>query len=168
MERIFHGNPSGLDHAVSARNQCICYRKEGPSFEALSLPKMNLVIMHSHEPKQTKKMVEAVRAQWPQNRALLEEIGACTQEILNNTRNLVELGRLLSHNHFLLQKLGVSTKKLDHLVHIAQENGAYGAKLTGAGGGGIIFALVENSASFLHTINNLGYEGFALHTGTPQ
>ena len=165
MERVFHGNPSGLDHAVSARNQGISYQKNGPVFDPITLPSLNLVVIHSHEPKQTKKMVLGVRERWPDNRSILEEIGTCTQKILQATWSIRELGMLLTKNHLLLKELGVSTAKLDHLVDMALENGAYGDKLTGAGGGGIIFALVENCESFLRTINNLGYEGFALQTG---
>ena len=165
MDRVFHGKPSGLDHAVSAQNQGICYQKDGPVFDPVTLPSLPLVVIHSHEPKQTKKMVLGVREQWPNNRSILEEIGLCTQKILQANWSIRELGILLTKNHFLLQELGVSTPKLDHLVEMALNHGAYGAKLTGAGGGGIIFALVENCESFLRTINNLGYEGFALQTG---
>jgi mevalonate kinase len=42
--------------------------------------------------------------------------------------------------------LGVSRNVLDKLVDIALRNGAFGAKMTGAGGGGCVIALVnENS-----------------------
>jgi mevalonate kinase len=35
--------------------------------------------------------------------------------------------------------------KLETLIHTARKNGALGAKLTGAGGGGCIIALAEKS-----------------------
>jgi len=44
-------------------------------------------------------------------------------------------------NHGLLDALGVSTKKLGELVYAARTAGAIGAKLTGAGGGGCMYAL---------------------------
>jgi mevalonate kinase len=53
------------------------------------------------------------------------------------------LGLLLTNNHYQLQALGVSSLKLDLLVKIALEAGALGAKLSGAGCGGNIIALVE-------------------------
>ena len=164
LERIFHGTPSGLDHAVCALEESICYSKKESAFDPIALPEMELVVINSNEPKQTKKMVAKVRANWPHNRVLIEDIGHCTRSIIGQ-KDLKEIGRLLSINHQLLQKLGVSTSKLDHLVTLCMEQGAYGAKLTGAGGGGIMFALVEKSYAFLSTIKNLGYEGFAVHTG---
>ena len=44
-------------------------------------------------------------------------------------------------NHRLLRDIGVSCKELDYLVDIARGQGAYGAKLTGGGGGGCMVAL---------------------------
>jgi len=44
-------------------------------------------------------------------------------------------------NHALLRAIGVSTNSLEKLVYAAREAGAYGAKLTGAGGGGCMIAL---------------------------
>jgi len=42
----------------------------------------------------------------------------------------------------LLQEIGVSDKIIDELVDLCLTNGAWGAKLTGAGGGGSIIVLV--------------------------
>ena len=49
----------------------------------------------------------------------------------------------MTKNHVLLQRLGVSTQKLDNLVDIATASGANGAKLSGAGHGGHIIAQVS-------------------------
>jgi len=43
----------------------------------------------------------------------------------------------------VLSALGVSTPRLDFFVNLARRKGAYGSKLTGAGGGGAFFALVD-------------------------
>jgi mevalonate kinase len=52
------------------------------------------------------------------------------------------LGGLMNENHGLLQRMGVSCPELDRLVAAAREGGAQGAKLSGAGWGGNIIALV--------------------------
>ena len=52
----------------------------------------------------------------------------------------VELGRLMNMNHSLLDVLGVGHPALSRLVLSARAAGAYGAKLTGAGGGGCMVA----------------------------
>jgi mevalonate kinase len=49
-------------------------------------------------------------------------------------------------NHSLLRRLGVSINVLDRLVDKALKNGALGAKMTGAGGGGCIIVLVNESS----------------------
>ncbi|MEE8133112.1 MAG: hypothetical protein V3T40_06020, partial [Nitrososphaerales archaeon] len=54
-----------------------------------------------------------------------------------------ELGALMTLNHSLLRKLGVSRTILDRLVEVALKNEALGAKITGAGGGGCIIALTN-------------------------
>jgi mevalonate kinase len=60
----------------------------------------------------------------------------------------------MDSNHALLIQLGVSSPTLDMLVDAAREAGALGAKLSGAGQGGNMLALVgaedaENVAEVL-------------------
>jgi mevalonate kinase len=54
---------------------------------------------------------------------------------------LSELGGFMNFTHGLLEALGVSSRSLDTMVWAARSADAYGAKLTGAGGGGCIVAL---------------------------
>ncbi|PSP81906.1 mevalonate kinase [Halobacteriales archaeon QS_1_68_17] len=61
--------------------------------------------------------------------------------------DLEELGGLMDFNHGLLSALGVSSRSLDAMVWAAREADAYGAKLTGAGGGGCIVALDESRSA---------------------
>jgi mevalonate kinase len=56
-----------------------------------------------------------------------------------------ELGRLLTLNQLALEKIGVSTPELETLIDAALHAGAFGAKLAGSGGGGIMFALVDRT-----------------------
>jgi mevalonate kinase len=55
-----------------------------------------------------------------------------------------ELGKLMSENHELLKKRGMSSVGIECAVSAAISSGAYGAKLTGGGGeGGAVLALCE-------------------------
>ena len=56
--------------------------------------------------------------------------------------DLETCGRWMTENHHLLQEIGVSSPILDKLVDAATHTGAYGAKLSGAGVGGNVIALV--------------------------
>jgi mevalonate kinase len=51
----------------------------------------------------------------------------------------------MDENHALLQRLGVSCPELDRLVAAARSGGALGAKMSGAGWGGNMIALVTEA-----------------------
>lgn len=55
------------------------------------------------------------------------------------------VGELMNENHILLSRMGVSHNKLNLMVNAAVNAGAYGAKLSGAGWGGVMFALCPST-----------------------
>lgn len=58
--------------------------------------------------------------------------------------DLVAAGRIISASHTSLRdNYEVSTPELDSLVRLAEEQGAYGARLVGGGFGGAVLALVD-------------------------
>lgn len=67
----------------------------------------------------------------------------------------------MNENHRLLQEIDVSSKELDILIDLALKQGAFGAKLTGGGGGGCMVALTpgkELQGKIASAIKNLGFE----------
>jgi mevalonate kinase len=74
------------------------------------------------------------------------------RSLVSNARLAIEagdrfaLGRLMDLNQMLLSGLYVSTPEIERMCALAREAGALGAKLTGAGGGGSVVALVPSSA----------------------
>ena len=56
---------------------------------------------------------------------------------------LYALGALMDGNHWLLYQLGVSSPEIERLVQAARQADALGAKLSGAGRGGNVIALVQ-------------------------
>ena len=59
-ERVFHGNPSGVDAAVAARGGCVVFRK-GERLEPVRVRgSLRLCIGNSGTPSSTKAMVDAV------------------------------------------------------------------------------------------------------------
>ncbi len=63
-------------------------------------------------------------------------------------------------NHRLLKEIDVSCGELDFLVNIAKEQGAYGAKLTGGGGGGCMTALTPGKNLQEKVAKAMEKEGF--------
>lgn len=54
------------------------------------------------------------------------------------------IGTLMDINQGLLDAIGVNNQELNSLIYAARNNNAIGSKLTGAGGGGCMFALAES------------------------
>lgn len=75
---------------------------------------------------------------------VIRDLGNVTREAIEllRDREKMALGVKMDEAHDLLTILGVSTPKLDDLCHAAREH-AYGAKLTGSGGGGSMIALTD-------------------------
>jgi mevalonate kinase len=145
VERIFHGTPSGLDHAVSCRGGALRYQKgPPPRFEPLPCPTWPLVVLDSGVAGDTRALVDAVRARRPGIDSVLDEIGALVTAVEQALHDPARLGPLLTENHRLLQRIGVSNHALDELVQLALDAGAFGAKLAGAGGGGVVLALTAD------------------------
>jgi len=69
-----------------------------------------------------------------------------------------ELGRLMNENHAIQRDLGGSGESNEILIQAAIANGAYGAKLAGAGGGGTIIAVAEDSARMAQALKDAGAE----------
>jgi mevalonate kinase len=77
--------------------------------------------------------------------ALFDQIGGTVLQVRDTlaSGNIPLIGSLLSTNQALLREIGVSSPELDRLVDAAVDAGALGAKLSGAGWGGVMIALVE-------------------------
>lgn len=147
LEKIFHGNPSGVDHTVIAQEGMIWFQRG--QFEKI-IPKkyLNLKISMASPHAGTLAAVQAVRRRYEADPVETTKIFEAISQLTFTMRasieqgDLPEIGRLMTHNHELLKKLGVSTDELDALCAQAIKNGALGAKLTGAGGGGCVIALM--------------------------
>jgi len=111
------------------------------------LPPQNfpLVIGNSGASHNTSCMVDMVASFRKNNPEIalpiLDAIEGTTRKALHSLNDLKELGYLMDVNHSLLEALGVGHPILSRLVLSARAAGAFGAKLTGAGGGGCIIAL---------------------------
>ncbi|MFN5675801.1 MAG: mevalonate kinase, partial [Roseiflexaceae bacterium] len=113
---------------------------------------VTLVVGDSGERSPTHLAVAGVRQRRTQAPAhydaLFDAIAAVTvvaQQALAHG-DMPLLGAICTQNHALLQAIGVSTPLLDQLVTAACHAGAYGAKLSGAGVGGVMFAVTPADA----------------------
>jgi mevalonate kinase len=148
VEKIHHGTPSGIDNTVIAWEQPVYFVKgEPPETFGIGTP-LQLLIASSGIASSTREAIAEVRHRWLATPQYYDVVFTCIGAIAKAARAAVEqgalqaLGTLLNENHSLLNKIGVSLSELDAMVKAAQAHGALGAKLTGAGQGGNMIALV--------------------------
>lgn len=146
-EQVYHGTPSGIDNTVIVYARPIYFVRGQPFLPLKVAEPVTLVIANSGQPISTAQMVEGVAVRWRKDPARYDTLFDTIGEIARQARSLIEngpaagLGPLMNANHEALVKLGVSSPLLDRLVKAAQQAGALGAKLSGAGGGGNMLAL---------------------------
>ena len=74
------------------------------------------------------------------------------------------LGALMNENHGLLNQLGVGHPSLENLIN-ACKSMSYGAKLTGAGGGGSMIALTDETNKVAKAISDAGGTPIVVEVG---
>jgi len=151
-EKAYAGTPSGIDNTAATYGGLIWFKKNlsgGPNtIERLSIRKpVEIVIGNTGVVADTKKMVASVAERKRENPEKYDPLFNQAESLAFQARKAIEdfdlrkIGILMNENHGLLQEIEVSCKELDHLVNLALAHGAFGAKLTGGGGGGCMIAL---------------------------
>jgi mevalonate kinase len=151
-EKAYAGTPSGIDNTAATFGGLIWFKRNlsgGPNtIERLSIREpVEIVIGNTGIVADTKAMVAGVgerKKKFSEKYDVLfkqaEDLAFTAREALEEF-DLRKVGNLMNENHRLLQEIEVSCKELDYLVKLAREEGAFGAKLTGGGGGGCMVAL---------------------------
>jgi mevalonate kinase len=152
VEKLLHGTPSGIDNTVVAHEKPVYFVRQEPvnTIETLvAAQPLRLLVADTGVASATKNVVGDVRRQWSADPQRFERIFDGCGRIASLARRAVErgavteLGGLMTENHTLLQEMTVSSGELDRLVSSAMSAGALGAKLSGAGRGGNMIALVS-------------------------
>ncbi len=149
-ERVFHGTPSGIDAAVASSGGAVCFEK-GRGIEPVLLgAPLYLCVGSTGVGSSTRSMVEGVRRFAARRPEIARRTWEGITALVSNARlalaagDVEGLGKLMDLNQMLLAGLFVSTDEIERLCALARDAGALGAKLTGAGGGGSVIALVRD------------------------
>ncbi len=147
-EQIYHGTASGIDNTVITYGRPVYFVK-GKPVQILSVKRpFTLVIGDTGIKSPTAMVVGDVHRAWEDHPEHFEQLFDAAGVIAERGRKAIEagqveaLGPLMNENHDLLQQMAVSCPELDALVEATRAAGALGAKLSGAGRGGSMIALV--------------------------
>ena len=143
------GVGSGFDIAAATYGGTLYFITAGKTIQPLEIEELPLVIGYSGVKADTPKIVKSLKSKVKNDETKYSKIFDQIKEIVEEAKKELEqknwkkIGELMNDNQQLLQKLGVSTKRLDKMCQAAVAAGAYGAKLSGAGGGDCMIAIVE-------------------------
>lgn len=156
-ERAFHGTPSGIDNTVVAYERPIIFQRQPagpPAITPLAVGgPWHFLVADTGVASETRAVVGDLRRRWQADPAHYEALFASVGGLVRRIEagllggDGAALGGLLNENQELLRTMGVSSADLDRLVAAALAAGAWGAKLSGGGWGGVMLALVERRAA---------------------
>jgi mevalonate kinase len=162
-ERVFHGNPSGVDNAMATYGGVAIFSRGAPLRRlgrAAGGPpprsparRIRLLAGDSGSPSSTKLMVDSVAHQLEREPVRIGKLFEAIAAIVARGKSALDegdlksLGQLMTLNQKLLAGLMLSTNTIEEMIEAAVNAGALGAKVTGAGGGGCMIALVDSDES---------------------
>ena len=178
-EKAYAGNPSGIDNTAATYGGLMWFKKNpsgGPdSVEKLHMRRpIEIVIGSTGKVANTKAMVEGVADRKKKNPEKYNQIFKQAENLAVAGRKALEnydlkkVGELMNENHRLLQEICVSSKELDLLVDLTRKQRAFGAKLTGGGGGGCMVALTPGKdlqGKVASAIKTAGFEVLSAKIG---
>jgi mevalonate kinase len=134
------------------------------------VPDLTIVLGHSRTGANTPMLVSKVRRFVESNsfaQDVIRDIGKLTRDGIACLRkgDKEQLGELMRRNHDMLAILGINTRGLQTMVDAVRPF-SYGAKLTGAGGGGCIIALSDQPEEASRSIYKMGGRPYVVRTSS--
>lgn len=139
------GVGSGFDVAAAIYGGIVYFVTSGKKIERLAARDLPLIVGYSGVKADTVQMVKSAAAK------IDGEFLRRSQTIVDRARLVLEAknwqaaGELMNQNQEILSQVGVSTPQLEAMIGASIKAGAYGAKLSGAGGGDCMIALARDN-----------------------
>jgi mevalonate kinase len=168
-EKTIFENTSGADCTVCTYGGIMEYDKKQGFKKIENEPNFHLVIVNSNIKHSTESMVSKVKQFEIENREeftkLSDQESKLVKDVLKllKENNAVEIGKKINQNQEYLETIGISNNELRKMIKIGQKS-SFGAKITGSGGGGCIFAITNESnlEETLKEFKNKNYECFSV------
>ncbi len=158
IERTVQGVASPTDTFVSTMGGVITI----PGRKRLNLPECHIVIGYTGKFSSTIELVANVGELMKNYPLVIEPVINTIGRLSTEGEAAIEgqdyqaLGHLMNINHGLLDTLGVGSPELSNLVWASRHAGAWGAKTTGAGGGGCMVAITDRPDEVSAAITSAG------------
>ncbi|HEX8932436.1 MAG TPA: mevalonate kinase, partial [Patescibacteria group bacterium] len=142
------GKGSGFDVAAAVYGGTLYFVTGGKSIKRLKIDSLPLIVGYSGVKADTVTLMNQVKAKADKYPKIIEGIYSEIEQLIPLAQKAIvkqdwaTVGDLMNINQGYLGSLGVSTRKVENMIYAACDAGAYGAKLSGAGGGDciIVFA----------------------------
>ena len=167
-ERTIFENTSGADCTVCTYGGIMEYDKNNGFKKIEHEPNFQLVIINSNIEHSTQSMVSKVKKFEKRNKEEFSRLSNLESKVIEDVLKLIkenkmqEIGQKMNQNQEYLENIGISNNELTSMIKIGQEL-SFGAKITGSGGGGCIFALTNESnlQTILKKFKDNNYECFS-------
>ena len=167
-ERTIFENTSGADCTVCTYGGIMEYEKNSGFKKIEDEPNYQLIIANSNIEHSTQSMVSKVKEFKNKNKEEFFKLSNLESKLVEDVLKLVKenkiekIGEKINQNQKYLETLGISNNQLREMIKIGQES-SFGAKITGSGGGGCVFALTDESdlQNTLKKFKDNNYECFS-------
>lgn len=143
------GKGSGFDVAAAIYGGTLYFETGGKVIELLSADGLTLIVGYSGAKADTISMINLVDEKKKNYQTGVAKVFDNIEKLVLEAKTAIlekdweRVGLLMEYNQNYLEDLGVSTDKLNLMIEGAKKAGAFGAKLSGAGGGDCMIALVS-------------------------
>jgi len=166
------GTPSGIDNTVATYGGFLYFKKNLTGGENQITPvkikqPIEIVLGNTGKTALTKEVVGDVKIQKESDPDAMQKIFDNYNLVVTSAKkaiseyDLKKIGELMNQNQILLRQINVSCKESEEIITAANSAGAFGAKITGTGRGGLVICLTpgkELQDKVASAIKAKGYE----------
>ena len=145
------GLGSGFDVAAAVYGGILFFKTGGKIIKPIDIKSTPLVIGYTGIKADTPTLVKVVAEKLRQEPKIINDVFNEIEKIVNLAKIEIEnkdwkkVGHFMNLNQDLLRNLDVNSKELENLIKASLDAGAYGAKLSGAGGGDCMIAIADEN-----------------------
>ncbi len=165
-EKIVHKNEGAgkIDISTSYYGGIVSFNGERGARREESAANIDILMIDTGPKRSTAEMVGIVSNLYKTERGRadvlfnrIDRLSATGLDALK-ANDLGMIGRCMYEDHAILSEMGVSSSGLDVAVELARRHGAYGAKLSGGGGGGLAIAIADDYTELRKELEHNGFE----------